>query len=89
VSLLEVCVLDCEAGGEEDAAFVESIELALVDGLVVDELPGLLAAEVELLGVDAPDWFIAELSLEPLGVLSAEDGDVVLPADPVLLPVVQ
>ena len=119
VSLLGACALDCEAGAaaEEDAALVESIEFELADGLAVDELPGLLAAEFELLltselvplvaglvvlpaaarvdellvplGVDALDWFIADVSLEPPGVAAAGDGEVVLPADPVLLPVVQ
>lgn len=77
VSLLGLCGLDCEAGAaaEEDAAFVESIELALLDAPVADELPGLLAAEYELLlGVDALDWFMAEVSVEPMGVLAAEDG---------------
>ena len=89
-SLLGVCVLDCQAGAAEDAAFVESIELAVFDGLIADVLPGLLAAELGLpLGVDALDWFMAEVSVEPLGALAAEDGEVVLPTGPVLLAAVQ
>ena len=115
VSLLGVCVLDCELGAaaEEDAA-LGSVALELAAGLAVDELPGLLAAEFELLliselvpladglvlpaaagaveplllGVEAL-WFIADASLEPLGVVAAEDGEVVLPVFPLLLPVVQ
>ena len=46
----------------------------------------LAALEVSLLGVEALDWFIADVSL---GVAAAEEGEVVLPADPLLLPVVQ
>jgi hypothetical protein len=116
VSLLGVCVLDCEAGAaaEADAAF-GSVELKLAAGLAVDELAGLLAAEFELLliselvplaadglvlpvaagaaellllGVEAL-WFIADVSLEPPGVVAAEDGEVVLPVFPLLLPLVQ
>jgi hypothetical protein len=115
VSLLGVCVLDCEAGAaaEEDAAF-GSVELKRAAGLAVDELAGLLAAEFELLliselvpladglvlpaatgaaellllGVEAL-WFMADASLEPPGVVAAEDGEVVLPVFPLLLSVVQ
>jgi hypothetical protein len=115
VSLLGVCVLDCEAGAaaEADAAF-GSVELKLAAGLAVDELAGLLAAEFELLliselvpladglvlpaatgaaellllGVEAL-WFMADASLEPPGVVAAEDGEVVLPVFPLLLSVVQ
>jgi hypothetical protein len=105
VSLLGVCVLDCEAGAaaEEDAA-LGSVALELAAGLV-DELLGLLTAEFELL-------FISELvpladglllpaaagAAEPL-LLGVEalwfiadaslDGEVVLPVFPLLLPVVQ
>ena len=105
VSLLGVCVLDCEAGAaaEEDAA-LGSVALELAAGLI-DELLGLLAAEFELL-------FISELvpladglllpaaagAAEPL-LLGVEalwfiadaslDGEVVLPVFPLLLPVVQ
>ena len=89
-SLLGVWALDCAAGAaaEEEAELVESIEFPLVDGLVFPDAAGadeLLA----LAGVEALDWFIADASLEPLGVAAAEEGEVVLPAAPLLLPVVQ